>query len=45
MANDVRTVIKMENFVALELPLPSSFVTWTLQKKKGQYVSNNSISL
>jgi len=33
MKNDVSTVITMENFAALELPLPSSFDTLTLQQK------------
>jgi len=32
ITNDVRTVIRMENFAAFELPLPSSFATRTLQK-------------
>jgi len=31
MANDVRTDILIENFASLELPLPSSFATRTLQ--------------
>ena len=30
MAKDVRTVTAIENFAALELPLPSSFETLTL---------------
>ncbi|RDX72450.1 hypothetical protein CR513_48055, partial [Mucuna pruriens] len=32
MENDVKTAIRMENFAAFELPLPSSFDTRTLQK-------------
>nr|AFK41753.1 unknown [Lotus japonicus] len=32
MENDVRTVIRMENFAAFESPLPSSFETRTLHK-------------
>jgi len=31
MAKDVRTDILIENFASLELPLPSSFATRTLQ--------------
>lgn len=36
MTNDVRTVTTIENFAALELPLPSSFDTLTLEVKQGK---------
>jgi hypothetical protein len=44
MANDVSTVITMENFAAFELPLPSSFDTLTLPKIEEVY-THQSIAL